>query len=141
MEKYSSPIAIPILLGRPFLKTTNTKIDLNDGLLTMEFDEEKTHFNIYEAMRYPSDMHSLCAIDVIDSLAQQVLDLYREDGVEVIIREAIVKVSEISSITIDEAIPTSLETQGIEVVSVPPSGDRELFYMNLPINNENFYLL
>ena len=29
---------IPILLGRPFLKTSRTKIDVHEGTLTMEFD-------------------------------------------------------------------------------------------------------
>jgi len=31
---------IPILLGRPFLKTARTKIDVHEGALTMEFDGE-----------------------------------------------------------------------------------------------------
>ena len=30
----------PILLGRPFLKTSKTKIDVHSGTLTMEFDGE-----------------------------------------------------------------------------------------------------
>ena len=31
---------IPILLGRPFLKTARTKIDVHEEALTMEFDSE-----------------------------------------------------------------------------------------------------
>ena len=61
---------IPILLGRPFLKTTRTKIDVHDGTLTMEFNGEIIRFNIFEAMRYPGDVHSVFNIDIIDSLVQ-----------------------------------------------------------------------
>ena len=36
----------PILLGRPFLKTSKTKIDVHSGTLTMKFDCEIVKFNI-----------------------------------------------------------------------------------------------
>ncbi|XP_068663028.1 uncharacterized protein [Aristolochia californica] len=41
----------PILLGRPFSKTTKTKIDVHSGTLTMEFDIEIVECNIYDAMK------------------------------------------------------------------------------------------
>jgi hypothetical protein len=53
----------PILLGRPFLITAKTKIDLvSGGALTMEFDGEKPEYNIYDAMKHPIDDHSLCSM-------------------------------------------------------------------------------
>ena len=70
MEDESLSNPTPILLGRPFLKTAWTKIDVHDGTLTMEFDGEVTRFNIFEAMRYPSDVHSVFAIDDINTLMQ-----------------------------------------------------------------------
>ena len=36
-----------IFLGRPFLKTSRTKIDVYGGILTMEFDGKVTKFNIF----------------------------------------------------------------------------------------------
>ncbi|KAG8649366.1 hypothetical protein MANES_08G079611v8 [Manihot esculenta] len=45
-----------ILLGRPFLSTARTKIDVHDGTLTMEFEGEVIKFNVYDAMKYPHDM-------------------------------------------------------------------------------------
>ncbi|KAL0445392.1 UNVERIFIED_CONTAM: hypothetical protein Slati_2261900 [Sesamum latifolium] len=36
----NSPSSTSILLGRPFLKTSKTKIDVDDGILSMEFDNE-----------------------------------------------------------------------------------------------------
>ena len=55
----------------------------------MEFDREKIRFNIFEAMRYPSDVHSVFEIDVIDELSQCILDLHGEEEIEVAISEAI----------------------------------------------------
>ncbi|KAM1181717.1 hypothetical protein ACFX13_000297 [Malus domestica] len=45
-------IPLPILLGRPFMKTARTKIDVFKGTLKMEFDGEIIDFNISETIRY-----------------------------------------------------------------------------------------
>ncbi|XP_031270531.1 uncharacterized protein LOC116128914 [Pistacia vera] len=50
MDDSSSPDPAPILLGRPFLNTARTKIDVHDGTLTMEFNGEVIRFNIYDVM-------------------------------------------------------------------------------------------
>ncbi|KAL5560045.1 hypothetical protein UlMin_036256 [Ulmus minor] len=60
--------AASLLLGRPFMKIAQTKIDVHNGTLTMEFDGESINFNIFEAMRYPSDIYSYFTIDIIDTL-------------------------------------------------------------------------
>ena len=70
----------PILLGRPFLKIARTKIDVHDGTLIMEFNGEIIRFNIFEAMRYPSDVHYVFNMDIIDSLVQQAYELDGEDN-------------------------------------------------------------
>ena len=59
-------ISSPILLGRPFLMTSKTKIDVYSGTLTMEFDGKIIQFNIYDATKCPSQAHSIFVIDVID---------------------------------------------------------------------------
>ncbi|XP_004288934.1 PREDICTED: uncharacterized protein LOC101294799 [Fragaria vesca subsp. vesca] len=65
----------PILLGRPFMRTARTKIDVHAGTLTMEFDGEVIGFNIFEAMRYPlSELKPCYSIDIVDSLAQNFLN-------------------------------------------------------------------
>ena len=79
MEEEHSSKSVPILLGRPFLKTARTKIDVAEGTLTMEFDGEKIKFDIYAAMRYPSDIDCIYRIDTVDLLTQQVSDLIGED--------------------------------------------------------------
>ncbi|XP_023769637.1 uncharacterized protein LOC111918209 [Lactuca sativa] len=66
-EQVSSKSA-PIFLGKPFLKTDRTKIDVYAGSLTMEFDGETISFNIYDAMRYASDVLYLYFVDVVEPL-------------------------------------------------------------------------
>ncbi|CAN6554537.1 unnamed protein product [Malus baccata var. baccata] len=82
MEDSNHSPQLPILLGRPFMKTACTKIDVFKGTLTMEFDGEVIDFNISDAMRYPHNGHSCFSIDVIDSWAQEFLDNLSEDALE-----------------------------------------------------------
>ncbi|CAN6566350.1 unnamed protein product [Malus baccata var. baccata] len=81
--------SLPILLGRSFMKTARTKIDVYKGTLTMEFDGEVINFNISETMKYPVDDHSCFSIDVIDSLAQEYLEELNEDALEIAITKDI----------------------------------------------------
>ena len=52
----NSPSSSSILLGRPFLKTSKTKIDVYNGTLNMEFDGEVINFNVHEAKKTPFDV-------------------------------------------------------------------------------------
>ncbi|WVZ16010.1 hypothetical protein V8G54_013576 [Vigna mungo] len=51
--------SLTIILGRPFMMTTRTKIDVHARTLTMEIGDEKVHFNVLEAMKHPIEEHSL----------------------------------------------------------------------------------
>ncbi|XP_017632469.1 uncharacterized protein LOC108474953 [Gossypium arboreum] len=44
-----------IILGRPFLITARTKIDVWNGTLTMEFDGDVVRFSVYEDMGHSND--------------------------------------------------------------------------------------
>jgi len=80
---------IPILLGRPFLKTARTKIDVHEGTLTMEFDGEVIKFNIFDAMRFPADVNSVYAIDVIVELPQDIYDLSNKDEFSTVLTKSL----------------------------------------------------
>ena len=54
------------------MKTAKTKIDVDEGTLSVEFDGEIVKFNIFDAMKHPNDVHSLCQIDVINSIMEDV---------------------------------------------------------------------
>ncbi|KAL0368974.1 UNVERIFIED_CONTAM: hypothetical protein Scaly_1116300 [Sesamum calycinum] len=71
MTENTSPNFTSILLGRPFLKTSKTKIDVDAGILSMEFDNEVVSFNIGGVTQNSSDIHSVFLIDFIDPLVQE----------------------------------------------------------------------
>ncbi|KAL0308771.1 UNVERIFIED_CONTAM: hypothetical protein Sradi_5819400 [Sesamum radiatum] len=60
--------------GRPFMKTAKTKIDIDEGTLSVEFGGEIVKFNISEAMKYPNELQALYQIDVIDSVVHDVVE-------------------------------------------------------------------
>jgi len=74
----------PILFGRPFLKTANTKIDCGKDTLSMEVGDEKIELNFQDAMTYPcSNIYSITCYDQVDKCAHQVCDFDSEDGLSV----------------------------------------------------------
>ncbi|XP_071917964.1 uncharacterized protein [Coffea arabica] len=74
-------------LGRPFLSTARTKIDVNKGTLSMEFNGEIVHFNVFETMKYPSDSNigSVFSVNVIDPAIQEVFEIEGRDELEVVL--------------------------------------------------------
>ncbi|CAN6677835.1 unnamed protein product [Malus baccata var. baccata] len=85
MDESDHAPSLPILLGRPFMKTTRTKIDVYSGTLSMEFDGEVVNFNLSDSIKYPSEDHSCFSIDIIDSLAQGYLEDLNDDTLEKVI--------------------------------------------------------
>ncbi|XP_019178326.1 PREDICTED: uncharacterized protein LOC109173541 [Ipomoea nil] len=83
MEEDNSTNSSLISLGRPFLKTSRTKIDVHEGTLTMEFDGELIKFNIYNAMKYPDDVSSVSLVDVVDPFVQKISYLTDNNALEV----------------------------------------------------------
>ncbi|XP_040942256.1 uncharacterized protein [Gossypium hirsutum] len=71
IEEDSTPGSSDLLLGRPFLSTASTKIDVRSGTLTMEFDGEIVKFNVYDAISHQSEILSVNRIDIIDSLVPE----------------------------------------------------------------------
>ncbi|CAL9007229.1 unnamed protein product, partial [Prunus brigantina] len=89
MEDSAHSTPLPILLGRPFMKTARTNIDVFKGTLTMEFDGDIIDFNISEAMRYPMDDHSCFFVDAFDSSSQENLKSLDRDALETTIVQGI----------------------------------------------------
>ncbi|XP_052177517.1 uncharacterized protein LOC127791575 [Diospyros lotus] len=83
MEEDDSSNLAPILLGRPFLKTARTKIDVHDGTLTIEFDREIVKFNIFDNIRYPNDVQSAFSIGMVNVFAQETFELRHEGKMKV----------------------------------------------------------
>ncbi|XP_040932101.1 uncharacterized protein [Gossypium hirsutum] len=85
MKDENSANASNILLGRPFLSTAQTKIDVRSRILTMEFDGEVVKFNVYEAMNHPSMISYVFNIDIIDPLTELHLEYHDEDELRTVL--------------------------------------------------------
>ena len=108
-------------------------MDVHDWSLTMEFDGEKMRFNIFEAMRYPNDVHSVFGIDVIDEISQRILNLHGEDEIEVAISEAITS-SQVEEILCEDIIEVVFVLD-----TIYPKGNMEVSYIYLPLTNEKLW--
>ncbi|RDX79157.1 Retrovirus-related Pol polyprotein, partial [Mucuna pruriens] len=75
MEDEKSGKGSTLIHRRPFLMTTQTKIDVHVGMLSMEFGDNLVQFNIFEAMKHPTKDHSLFGIDIINELVVEHLKL------------------------------------------------------------------
>nr|KYP49910.1 hypothetical protein KK1_028301 [Cajanus cajan] len=73
MEEGFSHGSVPIILGRPFLKIARTKIDVYADTLSMEFGDIVVHFNILDAMKFPSEYHShsIFHAELIDDIVNE----------------------------------------------------------------------
>ncbi|XP_020203266.1 uncharacterized protein LOC109788842 [Cajanus cajan] len=56
-------IDVPLILGRPFMKTTRVLIDVDDGKLKVRVNDEEVSFDVFDAMHYPKDKSSCFRVD------------------------------------------------------------------------------
>ncbi|GJZ65155.1 reverse transcriptase domain-containing protein [Tanacetum coccineum] len=63
---------VPLILGRSFLKTGRTLIDVYEGEITLRVDNEAVTFNLDQTMKYSStDDKSVNRIDIIDEICEE----------------------------------------------------------------------
>ncbi|XP_038681379.1 uncharacterized protein LOC119982204 isoform X2 [Tripterygium wilfordii] len=60
---------VPIIMGRPFLATAGTIIDVKKGLLTMNVLGELAKFRVFEDMKRQEDMEECNQLDIIEKPA------------------------------------------------------------------------
>ncbi|CAM8890495.1 unnamed protein product [Rhodiola kirilowii] len=89
MEHSSPTDHAPILLGRPFLKTSKMKIDCDTGTLTMEVEDERISFDIFRAMKHPTEYEAVHPLDTLDDLVQEVHPERGTDPLEQVLEEAV----------------------------------------------------
>ncbi|CAN6584399.1 unnamed protein product [Malus baccata var. baccata] len=58
----------PIILGRPFMATAKTLIDVEAVTLTLRVQDQSVVFSLFEATKRPGDVHDCMCVDVLDSL-------------------------------------------------------------------------
>ncbi|GKV46874.1 hypothetical protein SLEP1_g53835 [Rubroshorea leprosula] len=64
---------VPLILGRPFLATGRTLIDVQKGKLMLRVENEQVTFNVFDAMKYPSDIDSCFMMETIDETINEML--------------------------------------------------------------------
>ncbi|GJR72140.1 reverse transcriptase domain-containing protein [Tanacetum coccineum] len=64
---------VPLILGRSFLKTSRTLIDVYEGEITLRVGKEAITFNLDQTLRYTADYNHMTAnqIDVIDMACEE----------------------------------------------------------------------
>ncbi|XP_052622474.1 uncharacterized protein LOC128127814 [Lactuca sativa] len=81
-----SPSSSSILLGRPFLKTSKTKIDVYNGTLSMEFDGQVINFNVHEAKNVPSEVQSVNFVNFIEPSTKKGLSFSNNEFLELVLQ-------------------------------------------------------
>ncbi|RDX61510.1 hypothetical protein CR513_60252, partial [Mucuna pruriens] len=76
MEDESSSKGSKLILGRLFSMTAKTMVDVHVGMLSMEFEDNMMHLNIFKAMKHPANNHSVFYLDVIDLLVNNYMHLH-----------------------------------------------------------------
>ncbi|KAL5578989.1 hypothetical protein UlMin_011431 [Ulmus minor] len=79
---YEVDLEVPIILGRPFLATGRTLIDVQNEDLTMRVQDEHVTFNVFRSMKFPSDMEECSVISLVDSLVAEQLERCCEDSLQ-----------------------------------------------------------
>jgi hypothetical protein len=128
LDMGSSNHTTPILLGRPFLRTSKTKMDFNNGTLTMEFDDKIIKLNIYDSMKHSCINNHVHFIDVIDQLAQDVFKFAGKNEWESVINEHLGKEKE------ELTLNTELQRTVAALNDLSKSGNSSYFV--LPVSNE-----
>ncbi|XP_062112808.1 uncharacterized protein LOC133823966 [Humulus lupulus] len=64
---YEADIEVPIILGRPFLATGRTLIDVEKRELTMRAQDEQVTFKVFNPIRSPDELGECLVIHVMDS--------------------------------------------------------------------------
>ena len=65
---------VPIILGRTFLATGKTLIDVQKGEMTMRVNDQQVTFNVLEAMRNPDEIEDCNFLSVVDLVVADRMD-------------------------------------------------------------------
>ena len=73
---------VPIILGRPFLATGRTIIDVQQGKLTLRLDDEEVVFKIFDSLKIPSTFHSCNFINSLDNTTALISSHFQEQLIQ-----------------------------------------------------------
>ncbi|KAM6546008.1 hypothetical protein CsatB_026744 [Cannabis sativa] len=124
---YEADREVPIILGRSFLATGRTLIDVQKGELTMPVNDQQVTFNVFNAMRFPDEIEECSRISVIDSIVAEKFH-----------KEASKEEKMISSLEELEALSEDEETKVTWVESKQPFTKSRRPFESLELSENNF---
>ncbi|XP_058756996.1 uncharacterized protein LOC131630229 [Vicia villosa] len=57
---------VPLILGRPFMKTARMIIDIDEGLMKVRVQDEEVKFNLFKAKKHPKNKKDIFRIDATE---------------------------------------------------------------------------
>ncbi|KAI3698001.1 hypothetical protein L6452_31110 [Arctium lappa] len=63
---YEADRNVPIILGRPFLATGRTLIDVHKGELTMRVNDQQVTFNVFRSLKFHGEVEDCSALDILE---------------------------------------------------------------------------
>ncbi|XP_052299243.1 uncharacterized protein LOC127902982 [Citrus sinensis] len=103
---------VPIILGRPFLATGKTLIDVQKGELTMRVNDQQVTFNVLDAMKSPDEIEDCNFISAVDFVVAERL-------------HSCCSKEEINAVTIEE-----LDDKDHGAANIAWSGEKQPFRIN-----------
>jgi len=64
-------VDVPLILGKPFMKTTRVIINVDKGKLKVRVQDEEVNFNVFEAIKYPAESKDFLKIDTLEEVCSQ----------------------------------------------------------------------
>src|SRR5436189_3457667 len=97
---------IPLILGRSFLRTARTIIDVYEGKLIMRLGDEQIEFNFVNSMRYPPDVDCCWMIEEIEDFVKDFEDteFNDDDPLKKCLTDSIMEEGEVESEGVKEMV-------------------------------------
>ncbi|XP_019433745.1 PREDICTED: uncharacterized protein LOC109340493 [Lupinus angustifolius] len=67
----SGDVEIPLIMGRPFIRTTKMGIDMENGKLIVRVENDEIRFDIFKAMHHPRDKGQCFQIDNLEEICSE----------------------------------------------------------------------
>ncbi|CAL9025913.1 unnamed protein product, partial [Prunus brigantina] len=109
MEDSPMPSSLPIILGRPFMITADTKISVKKGTIRMKVDGKKIEFMLSDTIKLPHENHDCFKIDVVGSVVEQVFQVHSIEPLEACIAHSLTRLNyergcDVTEIDLHEAV-------------------------------------
>ena len=71
---YETDEDVPIVLGRPFLSTGRTLIDVHKGEIIMRVNDQEVIFNVFKVLECPGEQETCKNLEAEDELHKMLLE-------------------------------------------------------------------